>query len=207
MASVNSEHNGGRYLPPTVRTSVKIVIAGPLGVGKTTLIGSLSEIPPLRTEETMTQAGQGVDEALPGKATTTVAMDFGRITLNSRRVLYLFGTPGQPRFFPLWRHLTHGALGALALVDTRRLEAGFDVLGHLEDLGVPFAVAANAFPDAPRYPPEELREALDLLPDTPVVDCDARDRTSSARALVTLVDHLYTAAAPLTSPLAQETPA
>ncbi|MGK5640444.1 GTP-binding protein [Streptomyces sp. URMC 126] len=193
MDSANSE--GGRYLPPTVRTSVKIVIAGPLGVGKTTLIGSLSEIPPLRTEETMTQAGQGVDDVLPGKATTTVAMDFGRITLNRRRVLYLFGTPGQPRFFPLWRHLTHGALGALALIDTRRLEAGFDVLGHLEDLGVPFAVAANAFPDAPVHPPEELREALDLLPDTPVMLCDARDRASSARALVTLVDHLYTTAA------------
>ncbi|MBC2875996.1 MULTISPECIES: GTP-binding protein [Streptomyces] len=193
MDSANSE--GGRYLPPTVRTSVKIVIAGPLGVGKTTLIGSLSEIPPLRTEETMTQAGQGVDDVLPGKATTTVAMDFGRITLNRRRVLYLFGTPGQPRFFPLWRHLTHGALGALALIDTRRLEASFDVLGHLEDLGVPFAVAANAFPDAPVYPAEELREALDLLPDTPVMLCDARDRASSARALVTLVDHLYTAAA------------
>ncbi|MBH1935306.1 ATP/GTP-binding protein [Streptomyces sp. AV19] len=187
--------DGARYLPSTVRTSVKIVIAGPLGVGKTTFIGSLSEIPPLRTEETMTQAGQGVDDVLPGKATTTVAMDFGRITLNRRRVLYLFGTPGQPRFFPMWRHLTHGALGALALVDTRRLEASFDVLGHLEELGVPFAVAANAFPDAPVHPEEELREALDLLPGTPVMLCDARDRSSCAASLITLVDHLHTTAA------------
>lgn len=193
MDSVSSD--GARYLPSTVRTSVKIVIAGPLGVGKTTFIGSLSEIPPLRTEETMTQAGQGVDDVLPGKSTTTVAMDFGRITLNRRRVLYLFGTPGQPRFFPMWRHLTHGALGALALVDTRRLEASFDVLGHLEELGVPFAVAANAFPDAPVHPEDELREALDLLPGTPVMLCDARDRSSCAASLITLVDHLHSTAA------------
>src|SRR5690606_31445411 len=109
MDSVGSED---RYVADTVKTAVKIVIAGPLGVGKTTLIGSLSEIVPLRTEEAMTQAGSEVDEEVAGKATTTVAMDFGRITLNERRVLYLFGTPGQPRFFPMWQHLVHGALGA-----------------------------------------------------------------------------------------------
>ncbi|MGW0731778.1 GTP-binding protein [Streptomyces sp. NPDC002851] len=189
---MDSDDCDDRYLADTVNTAVKIVIAGPLGVGKTTLIGSLSEITPLRTEEAMTQAAQGVDSILACKATTTVAMDFGRITLNEQRVLYLFGTPGQPRFFPLWRHLVHGALGALALVDTRRLEASFDVLGHLEDLGVPFAVAANQFPSAPEHAPEILRSALDLLPGTPVMVCDARDRASSTHALITLVDHLYT---------------
>ncbi|OEV03148.1 GTP-binding protein [Streptomyces oceani] len=195
MDSANSDDH---YVADTVSAAVKIVIAGPLGVGKTTLIGSLSEIVPLRTEESMTQAGSGVDEEVSGKATTTVAMDFGRITLNARRVLYLFGTPGQPRFFPMWRHLVHGALGALALVDTRRLEASFDVLGHLEDLGVPFAVAANNFPSSPNYPPEALRSALDLLPETPLMICDARDRYSSAQALITLVDHLYTTASEAT---------
>lgn len=191
---MDSGDSDGRYLADTISTAVKIVIAGPLGVGKTTLIGSLSEITPLRTEEAMTQAGHGVDELVAGKATTTVAMDFGRITLNERRVLYLFGTPGQPRFFPMWQHLVHGALGALALVDTRRLDASFGVLGHLEDLGVPFAVAVNSFPSAPNHPPEVLRKVLDLLPQTPVMVCDARDRDSSTQALITLVDHLHTTA-------------
>ncbi|MFF3337829.1 ATP/GTP-binding protein [Streptomyces flavidovirens] len=191
---MDSAASDSRYLADTVQTAVKIVIAGPLGVGKTTLIGSLSEIPPLRTEEAMTVAGHGVDEIVAGKATTTVAMDFGRITLNEQRVLYLFGTPGQPRFFPLWQHLVHGALGALALIDTRDLEESFGVLGHLEELGVPFAVAVNSFPNAPQHQPETLRRALDLLPETPVMVCDARDRSSSAQALITLVDHLYTTA-------------
>ncbi|MET7637801.1 ATP/GTP-binding protein [Streptomyces sp. NPDC005438] len=182
------------YLPSSVRQAVKIVIAGPLGVGKTTLITSLSEIEPVRTEELMTEAGTGVDHVDATKTTTTVAMDFGRLTLNSQRVMYLFGTPGQQRFFPMWRHLVHGALGALALVDTRRLEESFDVLGYLEDLDVPFAVAINSFPGAPAYDVELLRSALDLLPQTPVVVCDARDRTSSAHALIALVNYLYTAA-------------
>jgi len=181
-----------RYVRETVRTSVKLLIVGHFAVGKTTLVGTLSEIRPLRTEERMTQAGALVDDlaGVPAKTTTTVAMDFGRVTLSDELVLYLFGAPGQHRFTPLWRDLAQGALGALVLADTRRLEQSFDAMALLEERGLPYAVAINRFDDAPAFPEEELREALDLLPATPLVYCDARDRTSSTRALIALVEHL-----------------
>ncbi|MEO3976384.1 ATP/GTP-binding protein [Streptomyces sp. CAU 1734] len=172
-----------------------MLIVGPLGVGKTTLIGTVSEIKPLSTEAMMTQAGARVDTvADSGKTTTTVALDFGRITIDGALVLYLFGTPGQQRFLPAWRDLARGALGALALVDTRDLAASFDALGNLEDLGLPFAVAVNVFPGSPGYAEEELRAALDLLPRTPLVTCDARDLRSSVRALIALLGHLIDSA-------------
>ena len=187
-----------RYLRDTVQRAVKIVVAGPFGVGKTTLVGALSEIKPLRTEETMTQAGAAVDDlaGIKDKTTTTVAMDFGRLTLNDDLVLFLFGAPGQARFQQLWRDLTYGALGALVLADTRRLDQSFDVIDRLEEAGLPYAVAVNNFPDAPVYDDERLRKALDLLPDTPMVVCDARDRASATGALITLVEHLLTLSRP-----------
>jgi signal recognition particle receptor subunit beta len=190
---MDSAGSADRYLPATIQRPVKILVLGAFGVGKTTLIGSASEIVPLRTEETMTVASEGIDDlaGLEGKTTTTVAMDFGRITLSPRIVLYLFGMPGQRRFWELWQGLAEGAVGALVLADTRRLEASFDVLDMLElrQEVLPFAVAVNQFPDSLHHPPEVLRKALDLLPGTPVVDCDARDRTSSLSALTTVVEY------------------
>ncbi|MFC7218807.1 ATP/GTP-binding protein [Streptomyces polyrhachis] len=190
----------GVYVSPGVTGAAKILVVGPMGVGKTTLIGTVSEIKPLSTEAVMTRAGALSDTPLPpGKTTTTVALDFGRITLDSELVLYLFGTPGQQRFLPAWRELARGSLGALALVDTRDLEASFDSIGHLEDLDVPFTVAVNYFPDSPRHGEAELREALDLLPRTPLVNCDAREHRSSVLALISLITHLIDTASERTS--------
>ncbi|WP_042397433.1 GTP-binding protein [Streptacidiphilus carbonis] len=180
-------------LPSTATAAVKIVIVGGFGVGKTTMVGSVSEIRPLTTEETMTQAGVGVDDTVgvERKTATTVAMDFGRISINEELVLYLFGTPGQHRFWFLWNGLFEGALGAVVLVDTRRLEVSFDVIGRLEQRGVPFVVAVNTFPEGPSYPIEELRTALDLPENVPIVECDARIRESSRDVLMCLMHHLY----------------
>ncbi|GAA2062519.1 ATP/GTP-binding protein [Streptomyces albiaxialis] len=180
-------------LPHSVTSAVKIVVVGGFGVGKTTLVGSVSEIRPLTTEETMTQASAGVDDlaGIERKTETTVAMDFGRITLSEELVLYLFGTPGQQRFWFLWNGLFQGSLGAVVLIDTRRLEDSFDVMERLEERGTPFVVALNSFPDAPSYPVSEIRTALDIPESVPVFDCDARDRTSSRDALLTLIRYLH----------------
>ncbi|WP_432012700.1 GTP-binding protein [Streptomyces cucumeris] len=175
-------------------TTVKIVITGTFGAGKTTFIGSLSEIQPLRTEEQMTAASAGTDDlkGLPDKTTTTVAMDFGRLSLSNELVLYLFGAPGQERFQTFLANLARGALGALVLVDTRRLGESFQAIDRLEELGLAYAAAVNTFPDTPSYSVERLREAMDLSPQTPLVFCDARDRYSSRDALTGLVEYLLT---------------
>ncbi|WP_043664223.1 GTP-binding protein [Streptomyces xylophagus] len=193
MAYAPSSTTSGIHLPDTARELVKILIAGPFGVGKTTLIDSVSEIRPLHTEERLSEASVPVDDldGVREKSTTTVAIDFGRISLPGGIVLYLFGTPGQERFRALWEDISYGALGALVLVDSRRIDASFDVLGLVEESGLPYAVAFNSFPDAPRHHTEEqLRAALDLEPGTPLVTCDARDANSSIDALLALVQHL-----------------
>ncbi|WP_030560298.1 GTP-binding protein [Streptomyces aureocirculatus] len=183
-------------LPATAAAAAKIVIVGGFGVGKTTMVGSVSEIRPLTTEETMTQAGIGVDDNYGSetKTATTVAMDFGRISISEELVLYLFGTPGQERFWFLWNGLFEGALGAVVLIDTRRLQVSFDVIGRLEERGVPFIIAVNDFPNAPRHPVSALRTALDLDERVPIVSCDARQRASSKDTLMTLVRYLHSLA-------------
>ncbi|MET9776873.1 ATP/GTP-binding protein [Streptomyces sp. NPDC006367] len=182
------------YLNPDVSHSVKVLVVGHFGVGKTTYIGSISEIEPLHTEETITEASEGFDDlsGLPDKTTTTVAMDFGRRTLSNTLVLYLFGTPGQERFKEMWEALSRGALGALVIVDPSRLDQSFAVLDLVERFGLPYAIAVNRFDSTAAYPLDEVREALNLLADTPVVECDVRDSQSSAKALIALVEHLMT---------------
>ncbi|WP_019061537.1 GTP-binding protein [Streptomyces prunicolor] len=188
-----SEPSDRRYLA-TGTQLVKIVVAGPFGVGKTTLVSAISEVRPLRTEELMTEASVGVDDlrGRPGKSTTTVGLDWGRLTIGEDLVLFLFGAPGQERFRNVWRETAVGALGALVLADTRFLAESFESLTLVEEMGLRYAVAINAFPDSPFHPEPDLREALDLAPKTPLVTCDARDRHSAAQALADLVEYLMT---------------
>ncbi|QHC22408.1 GTP-binding protein [Streptomyces sp. GS7] len=180
-----------RRSAPAEPVTLKILVAGGFGVGKTTLVGSVSEIRPLRTEERLTEAGRPVDDldGVEGKSTTTVAMDFGRITVHDELVLYLFGTPGQDRFWFLWDELARGALGAVVLVDTRRLADSFSAIDYFERRGLPFTVAVNCFDGADRYPVETVRDALNLDTGVPVMLCDARERESARDVLVAVVEH------------------
>ncbi|MER6405450.1 ATP/GTP-binding protein [Streptomyces viridosporus] len=186
-----------RGKPPIEPLTLKILVAGGFGVGKTTLVGAVSEIRPLRTEELLTEAGRPVDDisGVEAKNTTTVAMDFGRITLREDLVLYLFGTPGQERFWFMWDELAEGALGAVVLADTRRLEDCFAAIDYFERRSIPFLVGVNCFEGAARYPADDIRRALDLDDHVPLLMCDARERESVKEVLVEVVQHAMTQAA------------
>ena len=192
---MDSKHSDPSSEPVAMPLAVKILVAGGFGVGKTTMVGAVSEIRPLRTEEMLTSESVGVDDVsgVESKTTTTVAMDFGRITIRDGLVLYLFGTPGQDRFWYMWDELTLGALGAVVLADTRRLADCFPSVDYFERRELPFIVAVNCFEGAQQYHADEVRTALDLDPHVPVLMCDIRRRESGKRALITLVEHVIRA--------------